>query len=78
MIKKIKEVINSTSRTGQGAGQGMFERGKGMGPGTALSPKSVVGTQLFLLILFFVSYPHVINILCIYSIFRILWGCFYF
>lgn len=39
------------------------------GPGIALFPKLVVGTQLFMLMLFFVSYSHVINTPCIYSIF---------
>lgn len=68
-IKKNKEVINSTSRIGRAAGRGMLKTGQGMGPGTAVSPKSVVGTQVFMLMLFFVYCPHIINIPCIYSIF---------
>lgn len=57
MIRKNKEVINSTSSIGQAAGQARLKRGKGLGPGTALSPKSVVGTQVSMFMLFFVSYP---------------------
>lgn len=56
-MRKNKEVINSTSSIGQAAGWARLKRGKGLGPATALSPKSVVGTQVFMLISFFASYP---------------------
>lgn len=67
-IRKNKEVINSTSSIGQAAGRTRLKRGKGLGPGTALSPKSVVGTQVFMLISFFASYP-TLQIFSVYTAF---------
>lgn len=59
------ELINSTFRIVVVVKREVMESG----PGIALFPKLVVGTQLFMLMLFFVSYSHVINTPCIYSIF---------